>query len=394
MLGADARAQRFDRNGNHWEAAVSSDPPTQTPSGSPSSSIQSPSIHIETRQNLNTPPQIFAVDSASGRAKFVLDLNPQLLQTFKLGRVERISGTLPTGLHWFGQLIYPADYVPGRKYPLVIQSLYGKAWGNEEFSLDGSWGDSGMGLGPTLYAAYPGQLLATRNIAVLELEVLHPTQGEKQAENIQLGFETLAEQLASSGLIDRNKVALDGFSRNGYWVEFTLSHSKFPFAAAIAADNYDPSYIQSALANWRIDDAQMNGASAFGAGLQQWLARAPGFNAEHIHTPLRMIGQSAGISLIMAKWEIYSRLRHLHKPVELYMMPNADKYPSHTPQNPKQIIAIQDGVIDWFRFWLQEYEDPNPAKGEQYQRWRELRKLQRAQDAERADANRESGTIH
>jgi hypothetical protein len=173
---------------------------------------------------------------------------------------------------------------------------------------------------------------------------------------------------------------LDGFSRNGYWVEYALSHSKFPFAAAVAADNYDPSYIQSALADWRYEDEQVNGAPAFGAGLQVWLRRAPGFNIEYIHTPLRMIGQSAGVQFIMAKWETYSRLRHLKKPVEMYLMPRADTRPSHTPQNPKQIIAIQEGVLDWFSFWLSGREDPNPKKIDQYSRWRAFRALSAVAD--------------
>jgi len=369
MTSADPRTDRFERNGDRWEAASSAAAePTKQPAQS--------AIQIETRQTLNRPPQVFAVDRASGESRLVLDPDPDLLERFKLGRVERISGTLPSGLQWLGQLIYPADYVAGRRYPLVIQSTYGKAWDPEEFTLDGSWGFSGMGLGPSIYASYPGQLLATRGIAVLELEVLHPSQGPQQAEDYQLGFETLAEQLSSSGLIDRNKIALVGFSRNGYWVEFTLAHSKFPFAAAVAADNYDPSYFQSALANWRTDDAQMNGATAFGEGLQQWIARAPGFNAEHMHAPLRMIGQSAGIGLIIGEWEIYSRLRHLKRPVEMYMMPGADKYPSHTPQNPRQIMGIQEGVIDWLSFWLTGREDPSPQKREQYERWQAYRAVQ------------------
>jgi len=39
-------------------------------------------------------------------------------------------------------------------------------------------------------------------------------------------------------------------------------------------------------------------------------------------------------------------------------------------------MASQGGSVDWFRFWLQDYEDPDPTKTEQYARWRELRKLQ------------------
>jgi hypothetical protein len=367
--GADARTEGFHRRGDGWEVAA------------PTTRI-SPAIRLETRQTLNSPPQIFAVDTVNGHSRLILDLNPQLLTDFKLGRTERMSGTLSTGAQWLGQLIYPADYIPGNKYPLVIQSLYAKTWGDEEFTLDGSWGASGMGLGPSSYPSYPGQLLATRNIAVLELEVLHSGQGVKEPEARQVAFETLARQLSSSGLIDENKVALVGFSRNGYWVEYALAHSKFPFAAAIATDNYDPSYFQSALANWRADDAEMNGAAPFGAGLKQWLERAPGFNAEHMQAPLLMIGQSSNaITYIIGEWEIYSRLRFLHRPVEIYVMPDIDRHPSHNTQNPRQIVAIQERAIDWLSFWLTGREDSDPQKREQYVRWHALRALRDARAA-------------
>jgi hypothetical protein len=364
--GADVQTQRFTRDHDVWQAIRTA----ELPPGAPA---RASPIHIEIRQSLNSPPEVFGVDARSGAERLILDTNPHLLERFKLGRVERLSGTLPNQKQWIGQLIYPADYQPGKHYPLVIQSLYGHGFGPEEFTLDGFFGDNGMGLGPSAIASYPGQLLATRNIAVLQLAVVHPSSGVGQSEDYQLAFETLAEQLSASGLADRNKIALDGFSRNGYWVEYTLSHSKFPFAAAIAADNYDPSYFPSALANWRDIDGQMNGAPAFGDGLQQWLKRAPGFNAEHIHTPLRMIGQSGGVEVIMSKWETYSRLIYLKKPVEMYLMPEADTHPSHTPQSPKQIIAIQEGVLDWFSFWLSGREDPNPGKIDQYSRWRTFR---------------------
>ena len=323
----------------------------------------------------------FAHDAESGGFPMLLHrranianrvTNPHLLDDFKLGRVERMSGVLPTGQHWIAQLIYPADYRPDVKYPLVIQSTYGPAFGAEQFSLEGAWGFNGMGLGPTQVASYPGQLLATRNIAVLELDVLHPAQGFKGAEDRQLVFEAVSKQLVSSGLADENKIGLAGFSQNGYWVEYTLSHSAFPFAAAIAGDNYDPSYLQSALGNWREMDVRLNDGPAFGNGLQEWLAHAPGFNAEHIHTPLLMTGQSAGLVMIIGKWEIYSRLRHLNKPAQMYLMPQADKHPSHTPQNPEQIIAIQETALDWFDFWLTGREDPSPRKREQYARWHRL----------------------
>jgi len=362
-LGVDLRIDRLVREDSHWKIAAADSPQTNRRLG----------IYLETRQSLNRPPQIFAVEPKSGQSRHVLDPNPHLLDEFKLGRVERLSGTLSNGKQWIAQLIYPADYTPGTRYPLVIQSDYGHVFREEGFALDGKWGQSGMGLGPSLFASNPGQLLATRNIAVLTLSVMHFASGLGQDDDYQLAFESLAQQLIASGVADPQKIALVGFSRNGHWVEFTLAHSAFPFAAAIAADNYDPSYMQSALSNWRNEDAQMNGSPAFGDGLQKWTARAVGFNAEHIHTPLYMIGQEAGIAMIISEWEIFSRLRYLGKPVEMYMMPEVDTHPSHLPQNPRQILSIQDHAIDWLSFWLIGREDPSPLKLEQYRHWHAFR---------------------
>jgi hypothetical protein len=36
--------------------------------------------------------------------------------------------------------------------------------------------------------------------------------------------------------------------------------------------------------------------------------------------------------------------------------------------------------LEWLDFWLRDKEDPDPAKAEQYKRWRELRKLQEANE--------------
>jgi hypothetical protein len=116
----------------------------------------------------------------------------------------------------------------------------------------------------------------------------------------------------------------------------------------------------------------MIGASPFGQGLQLWLKRSPDFNLEKITAPLLVVGEGPVGLLFM--WEPYAGLRHLHKPVDLIML-NTDE---HVLTNPAVRMASQGGSVDWFRFWLQGYEDPDPAKAGQYARWRELRKLQGA----------------
>lgn len=75
-------------------------------------------------------------------------------------------------------------------------------------------------------------------------------------------------------------------------------------------------------------------------------------------------------------WQSYPGLRALHKPTEMVML-NTEE---HVLTNPAVRMASQGGSVDWFRFWLQGFEDSDPAKAEQYKRWRELRKMQEEND--------------
>jgi len=88
-----------------------------------------------------------------------------------------------------------------------------------------------------------------------------------------------------------------------------------------------------------------------------------------------VVGEGPRSLLFM--WEPYAGLHYLQKPVDLIML----KTDEHVLTNPAVRLASQGGSVDWFRFWLQDYEDPDPAKAGQNARWRELRKLQAENDA-------------
>jgi hypothetical protein len=117
------------------------------------------------------------------------------------------------------------------------------------------------------------------------------------------------------------------------------------------------------------------GAKPFGDGLQQWLKRSPSFNLDKITAPL-LIVSGEGQWGVLNMWEPYAGLHYLHKPVDLMIL-NTDE---HVLTNPAVRMASQGGSVDWFRFWLQDYEDPDLAKAEQYKRWRDLRKLREANE--------------
>ena len=119
----------------------------------------------------------------------------------------------------------------------------------------------------------------------------------------------------------------------------------------------------------------MYGAPPFGKGLEAWMKEAPGFHLNRVETPLLVgaLGGDDGVSDIMFEWELYASLRMQNKPVDLMYIPDGH----HSLQKPLERLASQQTNVDWFRFWLQGYEIPDPAKAAQYRRWEGLRKLQR-----------------
>jgi dipeptidyl aminopeptidase/acylaminoacyl peptidase len=197
-----------------------------------------------------------------------------------------------------------------------------------------------------------------------------------EASNHVRAFEAGVDQLVANGLVDPDRVGIIGFSRTCYHVESALIDDPSRFAAAAIADGVDESYLQALLVPSLIHEGEaIYGGKPVGEGLrQQWLQRAPGFHLDRVETPLLI--QAIAPMSILGEFEIYASLVAQGKPVDLVYFPNGQ----HILQKPLERMASQQGNVDWFRFWLQDYEDPDPAKAAQYQRWEKLCDMQVAEN--------------
>ncbi len=322
-----------------------------------------PMPELRLDEGMNRPPTLVAVAGDRAVRRVVLDPNPGLLQRLRFGREAVVHWTTAGGAHWDGGLYLPPNYEPRHRYPLVIQT--------HGFDSTAFWPD---GPGSTAYAAQP---LASAGIVVLQLDnsreasVLLGTSGE--APMMQEGIEAAIEHLDSSGLIDRSRVGLIGFSRTCYHVLYVLTHSRYRVAAAAISDGVDLGYLQYVLfgvyGQLGAEHEAINGGRPWGPAFTAWRERAAGFNLDHLTTPLRL--EAIGLGSILGEWEPYAGLLLQHKAAELFVIPEG----SHLLVRPLERLASQGGNADWFRFWLKGEEDPDPAKREQYARWRELRKL-------------------
>jgi dipeptidyl aminopeptidase/acylaminoacyl peptidase len=337
-----------------------------------------PPVQVTLEQDLNAPPRIYVADSKGQRKTLLLDLNPQF-RDLEFGKVETIEVEV-NKVRMVAGLYLPPDYQPGKRYPLVIQT---HGFWPKEFSMDGlsEW-NSG-------FAARP---LAARGVIVLQLANFedHKKDHDRIGNDRTLGataqesfknfneklFEGAIDELDKKGIIDRKQIGIVGFSRTVCFVAYTLTHSREKFAAASLVDGVACGYFDAMLSPYFAWDmnAMNGGAAPFGEGLKTWMKEAPGFNLDKVTMPVRLVALDK-YSVMGDLWEWYAGLSSQKRPVDFVFIPDA----THIFGRPSECLLKQQGLIDWFTFWLQGYEDHDPAKAEQYERWRELRKMQDAQ---------------
>jgi hypothetical protein len=309
--------------------------------------------------------------------------------------VRRIQWTTMDGLNVTGLLFLPPDYVPGKRYPLVIETKRDDGWFNCDY-------------GPGHFPSFAPQPIASAGIMYLartgygedfdqKAEADHEPKGYPGeiggvVETMDI-WDSAVETLSKQGLVDDSKVGIIGFSRTGSEVEFDLFRSRIHYAAATVTDNiqYDLSEY------WLIPTAAVSdearfGGPPFGKTLENWQKYSLSYNFEKVHTPLLMEEMGYGIPGNLGLWnevpamvapylEITTSLTRLNKPFEMYYYPND----VHQIDHPRGREASMQRNVDWYRFWLQGYERPNPEDPDQYKRWEHLRELRDA-DVKAAEA--------
>jgi dipeptidyl aminopeptidase/acylaminoacyl peptidase len=314
---------------------------------------------LRIKQSLNEPPVLWATNAVTGTEREIWDPNPQFAN-MAFGTASKYHWIDPTGFEWTGGLIMPVDYVPGRRYPLVLET---HGFHDSEFITDGQY--------TTAMAARP---LASAGIIVLQVpdNYEHHQELSEAAVNV-LGYESAVDQLTLDGLIDPKRVGIIGFSRTSWYVESSLIKNPRRFAAASIADGIDYSYMQELIfgSDQTSEGQTVYGTKPFGEGLKKWLEWAPGFHLDKIQTPLLLT--SITPMSVLTEWEIYSSLFQQKKPVELLYIPGGQ----HILQKPQDRLASQQGAVDWYQFWLNDTERPNPEDKEQYRRWEGLCDLQK-----------------
>jgi hypothetical protein len=239
-------------------------------------------------------------------------------------------------------------------------------------------------------------VLASHGVAALCLAASEENNFDRRSYGLyrRLGEEmtSAVDYLATQGVVDPKRVALSGRSMSAEAIGYLITHGAC-FAAA-SAQGYSIADPIRALTSDMRKGARMPVVKFYHQLLPDRSDEAevsPALNAEKLCTPILM---QVAESEFRASLQFYYALKNRGKPAEMIVFTNE----MHTLVEPRHKRVNAERNIDWFRFWLQGYEDGASGKVDQYGRWREMRdrECEKADNAPwycRAGALREAGKM-
>jgi hypothetical protein len=320
-------------------------------------------VTIVQRQGLNSRPKLFVAGHDAQSEKFLFDPAPEA-EHLEFGLVEEIVWEDVNGNEWKGLLVKPVGHREGVKYPLVVQT-HGYRAGS--FLLDGPGREGGT--------AFAAQALANAGFFVLQISdppVGAFTQDEREASLTSEGFRAGIEKITARADIDGDKLGILAFSRTGLAVPLLMAEHPTMFRAAIFADTGWWTYISQLNYVFYPDLSsqfvQLQGGWTAKDDPEKWFKSSPLYKIVGGSTAVR-IEATSGLVAVAGNFEYFALMRARRRPVDFVYYPQG----SHNLRKPVEMLASQQGTVDWFAFWLQNREIEPQSKVEQYARWRKLK---------------------
>lgn len=314
------------------------------------------------------PPRLEAIEIANGHRRVLFAPNK--------GLEADIAATVPAklirwkdkqGREFTGQLFEAPGASAGHPPPLFVTfySCYGFLRGG----LGNEW--------PLATMAEDGiSALCINAIPKFRLDVVaHYDQG-------RAAVESAVKFLSAEGRIDRTRVGMGGLSYGSEVTLWTLAHSDVVSAASVSSISVTPTYylFNSLRSAFRSNLRKLWQLGAPEETPERWREISPAYQLDRIKAPIlfQMIEQEYRMALDYAL-----PLMRRHQ-ADIYVFPDE----THIKFQPRHKLAVYERNLDWFRFWLQGYEDPSPGKAGQYRIWRGMKKAMQS----RSDANDHDGS--
>jgi dipeptidyl aminopeptidase/acylaminoacyl peptidase len=302
-----------------------------------SSAKSAPPVAALVKSSFNEPPEVWA--GPLNKLSQVTHLNDALQRDW--GRSESVTWN-NEGFRVQGWLIYPKDYDPKKKYPLILWVHGGPA--NQMLS---HWPISTFN---------PPIAFSTLNYFML-MPNPRGSYGEGEAftaaNRKDFGYGDLRDLLAGVDVvtkkfpIDSDRIGITGWSYGGFMTMFAVTQTH-RFRAAVAGagiSDWKSYYGENSIDQWMIP---FFGASVYDDPAVYAKSSAINFIKNATTPMLIVVGDRDGECPAPQSFEMWHALNTMHVPVKLVVYPNE----GHGFSNPNDERDVLERAIQWFDTYM------------------------------------------
>jgi dipeptidyl aminopeptidase/acylaminoacyl peptidase len=252
-------------------------------------------------------PNIFRVSLSFTDPLKISDTNPQQSK-FAWGRSELVNYKNRDGRALQGALFYPANYVPGNKYPMIVYIYEIRSNVLNNYVV------------PSPRSAYNTTNFSSQGYFIFQPDIVYKTNhpGESAVNCVV----PAVEEVLKTGMIDEKKIGIMGHSWGAYQTSFIITQTNL-FSAAVAGaplidmiSMYNEIYWNTGSPNQNIFEiSQGRLRDPWWVIMDEYMANSPMFQAQSIKTPLLVaFGTSDGAVDWHQGIEMFTTMRRMEKP--------------------------------------------------------------------------------
>lgn len=292
-------------------------------------------------------PTLLVADAGLKNQKVLVQTNPQQ-KDFAWGHAELINFTNKNGKELQGVLHYPANYEPGKKYPMLVYIYEIRSTSLHQY------------INPSDQSFYNVTNYVQQGFFVFQPDIVYRLDdpGISAVECVVPAVEKVLE----SGMIDRSKIGLMGHSWGAYQTAFIITQTDL-FSAAVAGapltdmiSMYTEIYWNSGSPNQGIfETSQGRFTKPYWEILDKYLANSPMFQAQNIQTPLLVaFGDEDGAVDWHQGIELYTTMRRMEKPYVMLVYAGEN----HSVRKKENTLDYTRKINEWFNYYLLQKEAP------------------------------------
>ena len=291
-----------------------------------------------TKEAANDSPDLFVAGPDLAKPRQISKTNP-FQKKYRWGHSELIDFENDHGVKLQGSLRYPANYKPGKKYPMIVYIYEKRSQELHRYNI------------PTEKHPYNPAVFSAQGYFVFQPDIVYRPQ-EPGVSALECVVPAVKEVLKTS-MIDKDQVGLVGHSWGAYQTAYIVTRSDI-FAAGVAGAPLTNMMSMSVSVYW--NSGQTNAAiftqsqgrmnKPFWRDVDTYVRNSPIHGLDTLNTPLLMaFGDKDGAVDWGQGVQMYNAARWAEKDNMVMLV-----YPgeNHGLRKPENMVDYHYRVLEWF----------------------------------------------